>query len=195
MGSRLFAAGVAEQGRAWRQCQHFAEFHLRFVPLENKHALRLQNAETFREAKAQIFAPVRAELPVFRRQPAFCPGPDKVRRVKDHQAECTVRERQLAEIHPHIRVNVNDAFPIRMPMRTIRHNYGFVAAITKQDCRILAVKPHHAGAATGIKNARLRHGRTLRLFDFPRRLEFSPSISHSGNRPSACRSHDSDADS
>ena len=102
------------------QTQDIRQRHLRFVPLKNKSPFRTEHAETLRKALAQVSTPVLAEPAVFRSQPAFFPGPDKMRRIKNNKRKRIVGIRQGAEVKMGIRPDTQNTHAVSIKRLIIR---------------------------------------------------------------------------
>jgi len=106
-------------------------------------------APWLRRFEYAVVLPVGAQLAVLRRHPASGPGPHQVRRVECHQGERIVGERQRAEVHARVGVDVNDPAPV-FAVGPVGDGYGLVAHIAEQAALIARIEPHHASTATGV---------------------------------------------
>lgn len=101
-----------------------------FVPFENQHSMRPQNAKALSESPAHIFAPVSTQLSILGRHPTSRPSPDKVGRIERYQGERPISKRKGSEVHLCIRMDMHGTRSV-LSVGSISNNNCFVAMVTE----------------------------------------------------------------
>ena len=119
---RLF---VAEERLMIGELENLRDRYLRLIPLENQHAMLFQDTETLTEHGLDICLPcLSVEAPVFLRHVACLSRITQVRWIEHDHTERLVRERQIAVVHQHVRLDLESASVTQFPT--------FVAHVTEE---------------------------------------------------------------
>lgn len=135
---------MAKEGLLISEGQYFADFDLRFVPLEDQHTIGGQHAKALGKALGQVVSPVIGEQSVLGAQPAISPGTGEVWRIEDNHLECAVIKWEAAKVHDDVGLYVQDA--------AVAEHVLLIANVTEQGALVALVEPEHAATAAGVKN-------------------------------------------
>lgn len=137
---------VTKQWLIRRQRKNLSNRNLDFVPFEDQHPMRSQDAEALREPLSQVVSPVLGQFSVFRSHQALRPGLPQVWRVECNQLEVIVWEGQRPEVHQLVWFDAQRA--------SITKDVLFLTLVSINSVRMMPVEPPHATPTAGVENER-----------------------------------------